>query len=109
MVAFVDQPVEPNGDDVLVGVGAGGNGPGPAAGAGAGAAPVQVLLRPSGPSAAPRTMSPGSAPPVAVAFPASVRLKAGLGLLLYVSLAGAVLAVIILALAGIIARAVGGI
>ena len=107
VAAFVDQPVEPNGDNVLVGVGAGGNGPGPSAGSGA--APAPVLLRPPGPSTYPRSTSPTSAPPVAVAFPARVRLKAGLGLLVYVSLAGAVRAAILLVLAGIIARAVGGI
>lgn len=42
-----------------------------------------------------------------VSFPARVRLKAGAGLILYVAMAGAALAVTVLLVAGLVARAAG--
>lgn len=65
----------------------------PAAGA------IATLTRP--------TAAAEAVQPLVVQFPTRVRLKAGMGLVLYIAIAGAAIAVVVLMVAGLVARAAG--
>ena len=60
---------------------------------------VATLTRPARPA--------GPVQPMVVRYPIHARVKAGLGLILYVAIAGAALAVIVLLVTGLIARVAG--